>query len=207
MDRVILLHGLWAPALLMSPLAGRLAAAGLRCRLFRYAGRSDSLEANAARLQRFASEIGPAHYVGHSLGGLVILQALNTMPELRVGRVVLLGTPSRGSFAGRRLGGHRIGRWLLGRSAAQWSEHAAARWDRAEPLGVIGGTLPIGLGRVVSRLPGPNDGVVSVEETSVPGMRERVLLPVSHSAMIVSARVASATVSFLRRGSFRDVAG
>ena len=207
MDRVILLHGLWAPAFVMSPLAARLGAAGFGCRLFRYAGRRDSLEANAARLQRFASAVGPAHFVGHSLGGLVILRALNAMPELRVRRVVLLGTPSCGSVAGRRLGGHRIGRWLLGRSAAQWGEHATGRWDRVEPLGVIAGTLPVGLGRVVSRLPGPSDGVVCVEETEVQGMRERVLLPVSHSAMIVSARVAKATASFLRHGSFGDVAG
>ena len=38
---------------------------------------------------------------------------------------------------------------------------------------------------------GANDGVVRVEETQVEGMRERVVLPVSHSAMLVSARVAA----------------
>jgi len=34
-------------------------------------------------------------------------------------------------------------------------------------------------------------------------MRERIVLPVSHSAMIVSARVAAQTAEFLRNGRFR----
>jgi pimeloyl-ACP methyl ester carboxylesterase len=207
MRDVIVLHGLWVPGLVMSPLAARLAVAGFRCHLFRYAGRDHPLQANAERLLRFARSFGPAHYVGHSLGGLVVLEALDAAPELVAGNVVLLGTPVRGSYAGRRFAGHRFGRWLLGRSAALWREHGGLSWRRPEPLGVVAGTLPLGLGRALGRLPGINDGVVCVDETAVEGMRERVLLPVSHSAMIVSARVAAQTAAFLRDGRFRhDVA-
>lgn len=203
MREVIVLHGLWAPGLVMSPFAARLAAEGFRCRVFRYAGRDHPLEANAERLLRFARAVGPAHFVGHSLGGLVILEALGTASELEAGGVVLLGTPAGGSFAGRRLAGHRFGRWLLGRSDALWRERRAVRWTRPEPLGVIAGTLPLGLGRALGRLPGANDGVVCVEETVVDGMRDRILLPLSHSAMILSARVAAQTAEFLRHGRFR----
>lgn len=207
MRDVILLHGLWAPGLVMSPLAARLAAEGFRCHLFRYAGRDHPLEANAERLLRFARARGPAHFVGHSLGGLVILEALDGAPEMATGNVVLLGTPVRGSFAARRFAGHRFGRWLLGRSASLWRERGAARWMRPEPLGVIAGTMPLGLGRALGRLPGANDGVVCVDETAIEGLRERIALPVSHSAMILSARVAAQTAEFLRHGRFRhDVA-
>lgn len=203
MRDVIVLHGLWVPGLVMSPLAARLALEGFRCHLFRYAGRDHPLEANAERLLRFARARGPAHFVGHSLGGLVILEALAATPELAVGNVVLLGTPARGSFAGRRFAGHRFGRWLLGRSESLWRERSAIRWTRTEPLGVIAGTMPLGLGRALGRLPGSNDGVVCVEETAVEGMRDRVILSVSHSAMIVSARVAAQTAAFLRHATFR----
>jgi pimeloyl-ACP methyl ester carboxylesterase len=198
----ILAHGLWAPGLVMAPLAGRLERAGFRCHGFNYAGRSRPLEAHVERLARFARDIGPAHFIGHSLGALVVLEALVAEPSIEAGNVVLLGPPAQGCLAGRRFARHAAGSWLLGESAALWREGRGARWPRAEPLGVIAGTQPIGLGRMVGRLPGPNDGVVRVEETAIEGMRERVLLPVSHSQMLVSARVAASVAEFLARGRF-----
>jgi pimeloyl-ACP methyl ester carboxylesterase len=199
---VVLVHGLWVPGLLMAPLGRRLEKAGFRCRSFSYPGRSRPLAAHAERLARFAREAGPAHFVAHSLGGVVTLEALGAEPSLEVGKVVLLGTPAQGSLAGRRFAQHAAGRWLMGEAAATWREGRGVRWTRPEPLGVIAGTQPFGLGHLVSRLPGPGDGVVQVEETAVEGMRERVLLPVSHSLMLVSARVAENVAEFLAHGRF-----
>ena len=202
MREVILAHGLWVPALVMTPLAARLHAAGFRCRLFDYPGRGRPLEAHAERLARYARCAGPAHFVGHSLGGLVILQALEQHRSVAAGNVLLLGSPVRGNFAGRRLAQHGWGRWFLGESEPLWREGRSACWTRPEPLGVLAGTLPIGLGRLFGALPGANDGVVRLEETEVEGMRERVVLPVGHSAMLVSARVAAQAVSFLSDARF-----
>jgi pimeloyl-ACP methyl ester carboxylesterase len=198
----ILVHGLWVPAAVMTPLAARLGAAGFSCHLFSYSGRARPVQAHAERLARFARGVGPAHFVGHSLGGLVILEALLGHAQIEAGRVVLLGTPVRGNFAARRLGRHGWGRWFLGSTHALWSEGRAARWTRAEPLGVLAGTLPVGLGRVFGALPGPNDGVVRLEETGVEGARDRVVLRVGHSAMLLSARVAAQVVAFLRDARF-----
>jgi pimeloyl-ACP methyl ester carboxylesterase len=190
----------------MRPLAARLERAGLRCHTFSYMGAGRPLEAHAARLARFARDVsdgsGPAHFVGHSLGGLVILEALQRHPEMAAGRVVLLGTPVNGCYAGRRLARYPGGRWFLGQSASLWREGRAARWSRPEALGVIAGTLPLGLGRLFGPLPGLNDGVVALEETEVEGMAGRVALPVGHSAMLVSARVAENVVAFLDKGRF-----
>jgi len=83
-----------------------------------------------------------------------------------------------------------------------WHEGRAARWSRPEALGVIAGTRALGLGRVLGPLPGANDGVVRVEETAVDGMHERLILPVGHSEMLVSPRVARAVRSFLEYGRF-----
>jgi hypothetical protein len=52
------------------------------------------------------------------------------------------------------------------------------------------------------RLPGTNDGVVRLEETEVAGMRDRIVLPVCHSCMLASARVAREVAAFLERGAF-----
>jgi pimeloyl-ACP methyl ester carboxylesterase len=146
--------------------------------------------------------VGPAHFVGHSLGGLVILDALERDRRLGVGRVVLLGTPARGNFAGRRLARHGWGRWFLGASEPLWREGRTARWTRPEPLGVIAGSLSLGLGRILGALPGANDGVVRVDETEIEGMRARIVLHAAHSTMLVSPRAAAETVSFLRHARF-----
>ena len=203
-QETVLVHGLWVPGFVMAPLAARLAREGLRCHRFVYAGRAGSCAAHAERLYRFARTLGRANFVGHSLGGLVILEALNAHPELPVGRVVLLGTPARGCAAGRRFARHRVGRWMLGASESLWRAGSDARWNRAEPLGVVAGTLPIGLGRAFGSLPGPNDGVVCVEETQVPGMTGQIAMPVGHSQMLVSARVAAQTAAFLEHGRFGE---
>ena len=43
----------------------------------------------------------PLALLGHSLGGLIALEALNREPDLPVTRVVCLGSPLRGSHAAR----------------------------------------------------------------------------------------------------------
>ena len=201
MVNVILAHGLWVPGFLMQPLANRLKVAGFRCHTFSYLGTARPLESHTERLARFARDIGPAHFVGHSMGGLVMLEALIRFPNLAAGRVVLLGTSACGNFAGRRLARHAAGRWMLGASAPLWRAREA-RWTRAEPLGVIAGTRPFGLGVLLGRLEGQSDGVVTVKETSIEGMSERITLPVGHSQMVVSARVAEQIAAFLSDGKF-----
>jgi len=71
-----------------------------------------------------------------------------------------------------------------------------------EALGVLAGSLPIGLARIFGRLPGVNDGMVCLEETAVEGMAGRVVLAVGHSQMLVSARVADEVAAFLSHGKF-----
>lgn len=216
MQDAILVHGLWVPGVVMKPLAARLARAGFRCHTFSYLGALRPLAAHAERLAHMARAIGPAHFIGHSLGGLVVLEALIRHPGIAVGRVVLLGTSVRGNLAGRRLARFTLGRWLLGKSEPLWRERHpaererhpaghAARWTRAERLGVIAGTRAFGLGRLLGPLAGTNDGVVTLEETAVEGMSERITFPVGHSAMLVSARVAAQVAAFLTYGKFAPI--
>ncbi|MBI3375843.1 MAG: alpha/beta fold hydrolase [Betaproteobacteria bacterium] len=202
---VFLVHGLWMPGMLMSPLAARIARAGFRSHVFDYAGRDRTLEVHAERLLRFIDErahIGPVHLVAHSMGGRVVLEALRRAPELPVASVLLLGTPVNGCFAGRRLARHGWGRWMLGASEQVWREHSAPTWNRAAPLGVIAGSRPVGLARALGRLTGTNDGVAMLEETALQGMSARLVMPVGHSEMLISARVARQVVAFLTDGKF-----
>ena len=75
-------------------------------------------------------------------------------------------------------------------------------WDRGAPLAVIAGSRPIGLARALGRLPGVNDGVVTLEEATLKGMSAQLVMPVGHSEMLFSGRVAHQVIAFLRDGKF-----
>jgi pimeloyl-ACP methyl ester carboxylesterase len=198
-EEVVLVSGLWMPAAIMAPLGGRLKRAGYRTRRFAYSGRH-SLEDAIEGLAQFTRGRAP-HFVGHSLGGVLILDVLERYRELGAARIVLIGAPVNGCLAGRRLAAWSIGRWMLGASAPRW-QACAARWARREPLGVIAGTRPLGLGRMLGVLPEENDGVVQVEETTVQGMAGRALLDQGHSMLAVSRRTSALVERFLCTGAF-----
>src|SRR5262245_22324871 len=147
-QNVILAPGLWMPGAAMLLLAARLERRGHRVEVFDYRGRSP-FESNIEDLARFVRRSINGHpfaLVGHSLGGVLILDMLNRHAELEPSAVVLLGAPVRGCLAGRRLGTARLGRWMMGACRQAWEERPA-RWARGAPLGVVAGTRPIGLGR------------------------------------------------------------
>ena len=197
----MLLHGLWMPALSMALLARRLRAAGFAPEAHAWTPRREGIAGAAYRL---ADELGdplPTLFVGHSLGGrlALALAALVTTPSTRA---VALGTPFAGSLAGQRLARVSPGRWLL-RSATHditgpWSDGVPAGCE----LGIVTGTRPIGLGRLVTGVTGPSDGTVRIDETRLEGGSGRIVLPVTHMSMLASSAVANAAAGFLRKGKF-----
>lgn len=195
---VVVAPGLWLPAAGMALLAARLRRGGYEPHVFAYHGRGPH-EANLEALARFSQ--GKACFVGHSLGGVLIFDMLNRHADIPADAVVLIGAPVRGCFTGRRFGGTKLGRWMMGESRPLWEERAA-RWTRSSPLGVVAGTLPMGLGRLLGALPGENDGVVRVDETAVDGMAERALVRQGHSMLIVSGEVSRLVERFLASGRF-----
>lgn len=207
---MILLHGIWMPGIEMSYAASRLRRAhGFDCRLFGYASVRRSLDDNARSLSEHLRDLGqhPVHLVGHSLGGIIALRALHLAKETSVERVVCLGSPLRGSKAARALYRHGWGRSILGKSlppatvereASEWAEAVAQRFT----TGVIAGNTPAGLGRLFARFEGENDGTVAVEETRLPGIRDHIVLPVSHTGMVFSKDVVDQAAAFLKRAAF-----
>lgn len=204
-ETVILVHGLWMHGIVMALMRRRIARCGYRVLSYSYPSIRLTLTENAERLERFCREQGDArlHFVGHSLGGPVILTLLERATALNIGRIVLVGPPYAGSFTARRFerlpGGHNV----LGRSIRQWLDHTRAADYAGHELGVIAGSSGIGLGKLFAPdLPQPNDGVVTVDETRVPGARDHIVLSAGHTAMLVSAGVARQICAFLRTGAF-----
>lgn len=205
MEAVVLVHGLWVHGAVMLLLKRRIARAGCRVLAYSYPTVKLSLTENAQRLARYCRDIAAPrlHFVGHSLGGLVVLRMLEVEGGLPPGRVVLAGMPFTGSFAAHRLLNLPGGRAALGRSLAEWLTAKRSHPGGGRDIGVVAGSLSLGLGSIVAPdLPRPSDGVVSVAETALPGMRDRIVLHVSHTGMLISGAVARQICAFLRDGAF-----
>lgn len=204
-ETVVIVHGLWVHGLAMELMRRRVARCGYRALAFSYPSMRLTLSENADRLARYCRDLAatPVHLVGHSLGGLVVLRMLERTPGVPARRIVLTGTPCAGSLAAQRLARLPGGRAALGRSVSEWYGSERRAPDARHEIGVIAGRLPIGIGRIVAPdLPAPSDGVVSVAETRLPGMRDHVVLNVSHSGMLLSRAVVRQICAFLRDGRF-----
>ena len=211
MDAVVYVHGLWFSGHEAFLLRRRLVRErGLDWHAFNYASTLHTMEQIADALHAFIAALRAprVHLLGHSLGGIAILRCLERHPLQPPGRVVVLGTPSLASRAASAVGRFRYGRTILGRAANEELLHAHQRqWTHERELGIIAGTQPLSLGRLVVRFNEPNDGTVAVSETRLPGARQVITLPVSHTGLLLSARVAHEIGQFLEHGRFGLCAG
>lgn len=204
-EAVLFLHGAWMNHWVMGYLAHALREDGFASHAISYRTMRDPLEIHLLRLSRRVDSLDAEriHLVGHSLGGVIVLRYLQGTPDRRIRRAVLLGAPVAGCRAAVGLARRSGGELLMGKSISVWRQPVDLSIDARFEIGVIAGTGTLGLGRIVTRLPKPNDGVVCVDETKFPGMRDHLTLPIGHSVMLVSPRVARQTAAFLRTGAFR----
>jgi pimeloyl-ACP methyl ester carboxylesterase len=202
---VLLLHGAWMPALVMAYLVRALRGEGFAAQAFGYRTVRDPLEAHLSRLAHRIAKLDATrvHLVGHSLGGVIVLRYLQRFADARVQRAVLLGSPVAGCRAAADFAERSGGGLMMGKSLAVWREPVDVFVDSRFEIGAIAGTRAIGFGAMVTRLPKPNDGVVCLDETKFPALRDHLALPLGHTMMLVSSRVARQTVSFLKTGAFR----
>ena len=187
----------------MALLRRRLEPHGFQVYEFTYPSVTGSLKANAAALAAFvaATPGHTVHLIGHSLGGIVIREMLESHVA-RVGRVVCWGSPLRGSRTAARLARLPGGRCAIGNCIAELNARGGfTAWVAGSEAGSIAGRVPFGLGRLFGPFPEPNDGTVAVAETRVDGAAH-VVLPVSHFAFLWSKRVAEQTEHFLLHGRF-----
>jgi pimeloyl-ACP methyl ester carboxylesterase len=204
-ETVVLVHGLWVHGIAMSLLRRRLGRGGYRVFAYSYPSVRLSFTENVGRLAQYCRDVGAlrSHFVGHSMGGLIVLHMLEETADVVPGRVILAGTPVAGSHAARSLARLPGGRVLLGRSIVERMEAGRTKCALSCEIGVIAGRMPVGAGRFVAPdLPVPHDGAVSVEETRLPAMKDHIVLNVSHSGMLFSREVGHQVDAFLSEGAF-----
>jgi pimeloyl-ACP methyl ester carboxylesterase len=204
---IVLVHGLWMSGFELGVLKHRVESSGeFRACAFSYPSLTGTMDDHVGGLSEFAraQKTETLHFIGHSLGGLVILRVLLNSPELPPGRAVLLGTPLQGSRAAQGVARLPFGKMLLG-SAVQEEcvEFVPREWSGQREVGIIAGSMGLGLGRLVANLDLDNDGTVLVEETQLPGAKDHIVMPVTHTGMVFSADVAEQAMWFLKEGSFK----
>lgn len=204
-QRVLLLHGIWNAKAWLAPLAGRLRSEGMEVEVFGYPSVLGGPDVAVPRLIARLRGSQSVSLIGHSLGGLIALQALRSEPDLPVERVVCLGSPLRGSGAARGLASRPWTSPALGRSAGLL-QAGFERWEGRPQVGVVAGNIARGLGRHFARFEGDSDGTVGLEETRLPGLTDHCVVAASHSGLVFSPEAARQAAHFLREGRFQQQA-
>jgi pimeloyl-ACP methyl ester carboxylesterase len=146
------------------------------------------------------------HFVGHSMGGLVIRAFLNKYRPSNLGRVVMLGTPNQGSEVADRLAGNALYKAFYGPAGQQLiTDQSAFGNIFGNPdyeFGVIAGDWSIDPIASFFIIPGASDGRVPVERTKLEGMKDHIVLHVAHTFLPYSKNVIRETAHFLEHGKF-----
>jgi len=146
------------------------------------------------------------HFVTHSLGGILVRSYFQRHVEPRLGRVVMLGPPNRGSEVVDALGSTWVFRKINGPAGLELGTGAGSTPNRLGPvafeLGVIAGDRSINWINSLW-IKGPDDGKVSVERTKVVGMKDHSVIHVAHPFLMQSEVAIEYTRRFLRTGSFQ----
>jgi len=208
---VILLHGLWRSGLAMMPMEWFLEEQGYAVVNVSYPSLEQSIETLADTAVREgiaecrALNQRRINFVTHSLGGILVRQYLSRNTIDGLGRVVMLGPPNQGSQMADYFLDNPLTDLYQPRALVQLGTGQASIPRRLGPvnfeLGVIAGT--VNRRQLMPGSPvGVSDGTVSVTETLVPGMKDFLLVPATHTFMIWSKRVMGQALAFLRHGQF-----
>jgi pimeloyl-ACP methyl ester carboxylesterase len=193
---VLFVHGMGRTPLSGWPLLRRLRQEGFQTTTFGYTTVFEDFNSIKLRLISKISKIaGDESYIliGHSLGGVLIRAALNALPPhvKRPRHVFLLGSPIQASRLAVRLKNNLVFRAFTGDCGQLLASQA-----RMNEIGSLSETTTSIAGvRGFANKRGPfynepNDGVVSVAEVSAPWLLNQKQVPVVHTLLPASSKVA-----------------
>ena len=210
-EGVILLHGLCRSSASMDKMATALTASGFIVANVDYPSRTRNIAALSTAAITTAlnrpefQDCTQIHFVTHSLGGILVRAYFKNHPSTRLGRVVMLGPPNQGSEVVDKLGSWRIFKLLNGPAGDELGTALEATPNTLGPvdfeLGVIAGDRSINWINSLL-IKGADDGKVAVERTKVAGMKEHLILHVTHPYLMKNRKVIESTLRFLKNGSF-----
>jgi triacylglycerol esterase/lipase EstA (alpha/beta hydrolase family) len=194
-ETVLLLHGLGRTSRSMASLGRCLKRQGYSIIDWGYKSFKEDIEAHSTRLCATLAKmsddptVSKIHLVTHSLGGIITRHALSETVPSKMGRVVMLAPPNRGSRVARRLT-PVLGRVM--KPLSQLSDH---------PESVVN-QLAVPQAVEIGIIAAARDGKVRVEDTHLPGETDHVVMLGYHTFIMNRTDVQNQVVAFIREGRF-----
>jgi len=208
---VILLHGLGRLRQSMRRLEQHLKGLGYTTINLAYPSTTKSIETIAeTHLARAVEscEAGDAvkiHFVGHSLGGIIVRQYLQRNSVPSGSRLVMLSPPNQGSELVDLLLHVPVYEWITGPAGQEIGRGPEAVVHFLKPVeievGVIAGNRSINP-LFSAFLEGADDGMVSVKSTMLSEMSDFIMVPSTHTFIMRSPEVMRQVAHFLKHGKF-----
>ena len=196
-EAVVLLHGLAANTWLMTLLQYRLRSRGYHVHNWGYSSiwrpLQDHSERFSSQLRELDADnrVSRIHLVGHSMGAILVRRILCETKLGKMGRIVMLAPPNRGSRVAR----------ILARGLG-WACPPLSQLSDEEHSYV--NLLPVPSGLQVGVIAAQRDRVVALESTHLPNQRAHVVLPCGHNRMLFRSDVATHIDCFLQTAEFAN---
>lgn len=209
-DYAVLLHGIGRSPAAMKKMEADLRRRGYEVLNLAYDSRKYSIETLSEKIhtdvETFAADkTRKLHFVGHSMGALIIRVYVQKYKPANMGRVVALGSPNTGSEVADFLSQSSLYENFYGPAGLELTtvHRAAHPLDRPfYEIGTIAGDRTIDpLSSVV--IPGDDDGKVSIASTRIAGEKDHIVLHANHATMPSNAAVIIETAHFLQYGFFK----
>jgi triacylglycerol esterase/lipase EstA (alpha/beta hydrolase family) len=209
-DYVVILHGIARSNKHMEKLAGYLEENGFEVINLNYPSTSHNIEELTEIINQDISnkaiENKSIHFVGYSMGGLVVRALIHKYDYKKLGRVVQLAPPNGGSEVAdfiknfwpyKKFYGP-AGQQLITDQTAVKNLFGEVNYD----LGIIAKNATIDpISSAI--IPGENDGKVAVERTKLEGMKDHIIFHSSHTFFPSNKEVKKQTLYFLKNNIFQ----
>jgi|MDTB01.2.fsa_nt_gb pimeloyl-ACP methyl ester carboxylesterase len=221
-ERVVLLHGATGHYTDMVELERALVRAGYEVHNWDYPSTTLTVKECAEHIMQrhlsptFNASAQKTHFVGFSMGGLVVENIIKDHSPQCLGRVVTLGTPYHGSDVADFMQSRALNRKYYGFTFGPAGNELttafrAAVMQNMQPLnydlGCISGDDNSAYFVARHLFHGrPNDGRVAVESTKHPYMKDHELLHADHAQLVLDPLAHQYTINFLRDGMFQPPA-
>jgi pimeloyl-ACP methyl ester carboxylesterase len=196
-EAVILVHGLAANRLVMQPLARSLTGIYGNVVNWGYSSLWSRIERHgkqlATLLAQLDSQVQRVHLVTHSMGGIITRLALSEFLPRRLGRIVMVAPPNRGSHIASRL--------------APWLGLICPPLVQlADREGSLVCTLPLPTVPELGVIAAASDYMVREPSTRLGCEADHITLPGLHSSLLFRQETAEQVKHFLAHGRFRRAA-